>query len=127
FFIAILIFRGTEGISFTRRLALRKGYFIAITLPLIIYLAAYYLWRKSHPSVYDGNSLDGFNIAEIFKVIFTYSINALPIDSLQFLTSSDQQQALARTAGWRTLASELEIGNLIKPIVSGFLFAALLT
>lgn len=128
FYLAVLLLsRVVPGKSIARRLASGKTYLLSITLPLVIYLVMYILWRNAHPSGYDGNSLNGFNLMAAAKVVGAYSLSALPLASLHFMVSSEQQLLIAHAAGWPVIVSELGIANFIKPAVSGFLFAILMT
>ncbi len=126
-FVAVLLFRGASDESIIRRLILRKQYILAVMLPLLVYLAIYFLWRRIHPSSYDGNNLDGFNPLAAAKVVLTYSLNALPLESLQFVASSGQQFQFASSSNLPTLLAQLNVLHFIKPAVTGLLFARLMT
>ena len=128
FYVAVLLSRATPSVSVIKRLMSGKKYILAIALALMVYLAIYLFWRNIHPSAYEGNSLNGlFNLRAVVKVIATYSLNAFPFSSLNFMLSPEQQMLFSNSVGVRAILSELNASHFIKPAVAGFLFARLMT
>ena len=127
FYVALLLSRATPSGAAINSLTSGKKYIIAVALPLLIYLAIYLLWRLNHPSNYDGNNLNGFNLLAASKVIVTYSLNAFPLASLDFMLSPEQRMLYTNSMSLREMLTELNITSLIKATVAGFLFAKLMT
>lgn len=57
---------------------------LPVTLSAIFYIGIYITWRTMFPSGYDGNQIGELNVLSSLKVVFHYSINALPIYSVLF-------------------------------------------
>ena len=65
---------------------------VPMYLTLFLYLVAYWGWRLiSGGSTYEGNVIDGGELQDMLAVIWHYSVNGLPIQSLMALPSSFQQ------------------------------------
>jgi len=127
FYVAILLSQTLPGESAIRQIMSGKKYILAISLPLMVYLAIYMAWRSFHPTSYVGNSLDGFNLLAAGKVIATYSLSAFPLVSLQFIISPGDQLLFLNSSGLRVILSELNAVHFIKPAVAGFFVARLMT
>ena len=126
FYVAVLLSRTIPSESFVNRFVSGLKYLLPMTVLLVAYLMAYSFWRHAHPSGYDGNSLGGFNLLAAVKAILTLSFSALPVASLDFMSSPIQQLSIAYASGWSVIFSELRAVAFIKPIISGFLFAKLM-
>ena len=127
FYVAVLLSQAAPGESVIRRLMSGKKYILAVALPLMVYLAIYLVWRSIHPSAYDGNNLDGFNLLAVGKVVAAYSLSAFPLASIHFILSPEHQLLFANAAGLPGILSGLNVAHFIKPAVAGFLFARLMT
>jgi len=65
---------------------------VPMYLTLFLYLVAYWGWRLIFGgSTYEGNVIDGGELQDMLAVIWHYSVNGLPIQSLMALPSSSQQ------------------------------------
>ena len=127
FYIAVLLSRAEPGEAVITRLMSGKKYILAVALALMAYLVLYLVWRITHPSTYDGNSLNGFNLLAAGKVVAAYSLTAFPLASLQFMVSPGHQLLFANATSPREILSGLNASYLIKPAVAGFLFARLMS
>lgn len=126
-YVAVLLSRAASGETFVSKLVANRKYILAIAIPLAAYLAFYVMWRTMHPSIYDGNSFNGFNLLSACKVVFTYSFNAFPLRSIHFMLSPAQQLQFGNTAGIRDILFGLSSIHFIKPAVVGFLFIRMMT
>lgn len=126
-YVVVLLSRAAPDATVIRRLKLGMKYILAVALPLMAYLTIYLVWRHAHPSNYDGNSLNGFNLLAAGKVVAAYSLSAFPLASLDFIFSPGQQLLFANSIGPRGILSDLNSAHFIKPAVAGFLFFRLMT
>ena len=127
FYVAVLLSQAAPGESALRRLMSGKKYILAVVLPLMVYLAIYLVWRIIHPSGYDGNNFDGFNLLAAGKVVAAYSLSAFPLASMHFILSPDHHLLFASAKGLRGILSDLNAAHFIKSAVAGFLFFRLMT
>lgn len=127
FYIAILVSRSASNETFVRKLILGRKYLLTIALALIIYLGIYLVWRITHGTTYDGNSLNGFNLLAASRVIAVYSLSAFPLASINFIRSPELQMQFTSTTGLSGVLSELNAAHFIKPATAGLLFARLMT
>lgn len=127
FYVVILLSRSVSDAPVTKQLMAGKNYIFAIALPLIVYLVIYLLWRHLHPSSYEGNSLNGFNLLDAVKVVATYSLTAFPLASLHFYTAPNDPLPFTNSVSLSAILSGLNVAHVIKPIVAGFLFVRLMT
>ena len=126
-YIFVLMSRAKSGETVVSGFVASRKYILAIAIPLTAYLAIYLVWRNMHPSVYDGNSLNGFNLLAASKVVMAYSFSAFPLASIQFMLSPEQQMHFSNTTGLRQIFNELNPAHFIKPAVVGFLFVKMMT
>lgn len=125
-YVVVLLSRVKSEQRMINKLWGSKKYLLAIAIPLVLYLLIYAGWRNLHPSHYDGNNLDGFNLWAACKVIFTYSISAFPFASLHFLKSTHAQGQFSDLVGLSGILSQLNSIYFIKPAIVGFLFFRLM-
>lgn len=90
------------------------------------YLACYVLWRQFFPSGYDGNQIYHGNLQSIVNVIWTYSINAFPLLSLDFVHSEHHQAYITGATGLRQLLENLQSSSLLKALCASALIFGLL-
>ena len=127
FYIAVILMHGAAGESILDRFRAGQKYLLAVTLGLAAYVATYLLWQRFYPSGYSGNTLYWSDLGATANVIATFSLSALPLPSLHFLVSPEDQLRLMNSSGWRTIVAGLTPVHLIKPAIVGLLFLRLLT
>jgi hypothetical protein len=125
-YIAVLLSRVQPDERMMPKLWASKKYLLATAIPLVLYLLIYVSWRSFHPSGYDGNSLNGSSLWAACKVIFAYSLSALPFVSLRFLLSPGSQLQFSDLAGLSGILSQLSLASFLKPAIVGFLFIRLM-
>lgn len=113
--------RGAADTSAFTRLKENWVTLAAPLLALVLYLAGYVLWRRLYPSTYDGNNFGPTNLLAAIKVITAYSMYALPISSLRFITSQEYQLFVAQASGLRMLSAEISPANILRPVIGTYL------
>jgi hypothetical protein len=93
---------------------------------IAIYLICYISWRLAFPSRYDGNQIHHGGVESIVKVIWTYSINAFPLLSLDFLFNERHQAYLSAATGLRQILENLQTSSLMKALSAGALIFGVL-
>ena len=126
FYVALMLMQIGQKESILKRLNTGKKYIFAVALPLIIYLACYFIWRRIHPSNYEGLVLNEIDLLAIIRVILTYSLTAFPLASLHFYHAPGDPLLFTSSTNLHVLLSQLNISHFIKPAASGLLFARLM-
>ncbi|MDZ4302339.1 MAG: hypothetical protein U1C13_11945 [Pseudomonas sp.] len=114
--------------KFEPRINLRKNrrqIFVQLA-SVTTYLVCYVLWRRVFPSGYDGNQIHYGSAQSIFNVIWTYSVNAFPLLSLNFVHSEHHQSFFSGSTGLRQLLENLQSSSLLKALCASALIFGLL-
>ncbi|MDD4929083.1 MAG: hypothetical protein PHP85_07395 [Gallionella sp.] len=127
FYVAVMLSRAAPDQPVVRKIMSGKRHILVVSLALITYLAIYVAWRIGHPSIYDGNSLNVFDLKAAGRVVASYSLNAFPFFSLSFLFSHGGEILFTDSVNIREILTELNALCLIMPMVVGFVFFRLMT
>ena len=121
FYVVIFILQKSDGVPLRAWLWRQYKYLLAIFIPFFLYLAIYVLWRISHPSNYDGASINSFDLLSAAKVIVSYSFSAFPYASLKFLASPELQSHYTDSVGLGELIKNATASTFLKTAVVGYI------
>jgi len=93
---------------------------------VVAYLCCYVLWRKVFPSNYDGNQLHFGDLGAVARVVWTYSINAFPIYSIEFISQESHRSYLTGVSALRAILENIPSSSWMKALCSGALIFGLL-
>lgn len=127
YYVVVLLSKNSLGGSVLSRFIAGKNYFLAVALPLMLYLVMYLVWRRIYPSSYDGNSVFSFNLFAAIKVVATYSLNAFPMATLHYIYPPHSIRLIPNATDLRIIMAQIDLADIIKPVVAGFLFTRLMT
>jgi hypothetical protein len=127
YYVVVLLSKDFLGGHILSRFIAGKNYLLAVALPLILYLVMYLVWRLIYPSTYDGNSAFSFDFLAAIKVIVTYSLNAFPLETLNYIFAPHRIYGIANATDLRIILAQIDLADIIKPVVAGFLFTRLMT
>ena len=121
FYIALAL-SGAHEKTYRDQFLIVKKYISIITITLLSYLSLYFVFRILFPSNYDGNVLGSIDFSKTIDVILTYSLNAFPLESFRFILNHYQPILPPH----QNILSLVNTSNIIKALISGFVFYRLL-